>query len=64
MAALVAIGSTKGWRIQYRWTPSDRRRDCFVAPGGIRWEAVPREKATHVRRHRWGLRSTYLRRLA
>ncbi len=54
---------TAAWQIAYRYTPTDRRRVLFTDPDtGETWEVVDRARATHVRKHAWGLSPTYLRR--
>lgn len=59
---LTVLPDTHGWRIQYRYTATERRRVQFIAPDGVVWEVVSPAKATHVRKHGAGLTSTYLRR--
>lgn len=61
MARPTVLRDTRGWRIRYRYTPTERRRVQFVDAEGGLWEVVPEAKATHVRRHGAGLSSTYLR---
>lgn len=46
---MIALTDTKGWKLRYRFTPTGRRVQRWLATDGVLWEETTEAKATHIR---------------